>query len=84
MNASATLVNTLKEAKYNNKIWFTKDGNELSGSNELDVIIEANGNIEAAVIHAINAFNVNNHVVMVTVEDDALCGKALYEKSLSA
>ena len=84
LDASKTLVKSLKEAKSNNKIWFTEDGSELSSTDELDVIIEATGNVEAAVVHALNAFNANSHVVMVTVEADALCGKALFEKSLSA
>ena len=83
-NTSEILVNSLNEADSDNKIWFTDDGGELSSSDQLDIIIEATGNVEAAVIHAINAFNANSHVIMVTVEADALCGKALYKKSLSA
>ncbi len=83
-DTSDILVNSLNEADSDNKIWFTEDGSELSSSHQLDIIIEATGNVEAAIIHAVNAFNANSHVIMVTVEADALCGKALYKKSLSA
>ena len=84
LNTSEILVNSLSKANSDNKIWFTEDGSELASNAQLDVIIEATGNVEAAIIHAVNAFNANSHVIMVTVEADALCGKALYKKSLSA
>jgi predicted homoserine dehydrogenase-like protein len=43
----------------------------------IDIIVEATGNPIAAVDHVLAAFAHGKHVVMVTVEADALCGPLL-------
>ncbi len=47
----------------------------------IDIIVEATGNPVAAVTHALAAFKHGKHVVMVTVEADALCGPLLAYKA---
>ncbi|MBI4290281.1 MAG: Gfo/Idh/MocA family oxidoreductase [Betaproteobacteria bacterium] len=43
----------------------------------IDIIVEATGNPIAAVDHVLAAFAHGKHVLMVTVEADALCGRLL-------
>ncbi len=48
---------------------------------EVDVVIEATGNVEAGVIHAYQAIEARKHVVMVTVEADIVVGHLLKQKA---
>jgi len=50
----------------------------------IDIIVEATGNPVAAVSHALAAFQNGKHVVMVTVEADALCGPMLARRAQEA
>lgn len=50
----------------------------------LDVVIDATGNVVAAVEHVLSAVDAGKHVVMVTVEADAVVGPALAERARSA
>ncbi len=50
----------------------------------VDIIIEATGSPVAAVGHALAAFRNGKHVVMVTVEADALCGPQLARRAREA
>ncbi len=50
----------------------------------LDIVIEATGNPIAAVNHALAAFRHGKHVVMVTVEADAVCGPLLARRAAEA
>jgi len=50
----------------------------------IDIIVEATGNPVAAVSHALAAFRNGKHVVMVTVEADALCGPMLARRAQEA
>ena len=50
----------------------------------LDIVIEATGNPIVAVEHVLEAFRHGKHVVMVTVEADALCGPLLAERARAA
>jgi predicted homoserine dehydrogenase-like protein len=50
----------------------------------VDIIVEATGNPMAAVEHALAAFQHGKHVVMVTVEADALCGPLLARRAQEA
>jgi predicted homoserine dehydrogenase-like protein len=61
-----------------NKIALTGDSAQLIQS-ELDVIVEVTGIPEAGAYHAWSALEAGKHVVMVTVEADALLGQALRE-----
>jgi predicted homoserine dehydrogenase-like protein len=53
------------------------DWRALVADPRIDIIVEATGNPIAAVEHALAAFAHNKHVVMVTVEADAMCGPLL-------
>lgn len=50
----------------------------------IDVVVEATGNVSAAVRHALTAFAAKKHVVMVTVEADAVVGPVLAERARAA
>jgi predicted homoserine dehydrogenase-like protein len=50
----------------------------------IDIVVEATGNPIAAVAHALAAFKHGKHVVMVTVEADALCGPLLARRASEA
>src|SRR3954471_3975065 len=50
----------------------------------VDIIVEATGNPIAAVEHALAAFKHGKHVVMVTVEADAMCGPLLARRAREA
>ena len=51
---------------------------------DIDVIVEATGNPMAAINHVLRAFETGKHVVMVTVEADALAGPALARRAEEA
>jgi predicted homoserine dehydrogenase-like protein len=51
---------------------------------EVEIIVEATGNPSAAVAHALAAFRHGKHVVMVTVEADAMCGPLLAQRAAEA
>ncbi|MFL6580499.1 MAG: NAD(P)H-dependent oxidoreductase [Burkholderiales bacterium] len=50
----------------------------------IDIIVEATGNPIAAVEHALAAFKHGKHIVMVTVEADAMCGPLLARRAKDA
>jgi predicted homoserine dehydrogenase-like protein len=50
----------------------------------IDIVVEATGNPLAAVEHALAAFRFAKHVVMVTVEADAMCGALLARRAKEA
>jgi predicted homoserine dehydrogenase-like protein len=50
----------------------------------IDIVIEATGNPPAAVEHVLSCFKNKKHVVMVTVEADAICGPLLARKAAEA
>ncbi len=50
----------------------------------IDIVVEATGNPIAAVEHALAAFKHGKHVVMVTIEADAMCGPLLARRASEA
>ncbi|HEX4985785.1 MAG TPA: Gfo/Idh/MocA family oxidoreductase [Burkholderiales bacterium] len=50
----------------------------------IDIVVEATGHPIAAVEHALAAFRNGKHVVMVTVEADAMCGPLLARRAQEA
>ncbi|MEO8005317.1 MAG: Gfo/Idh/MocA family oxidoreductase [Betaproteobacteria bacterium] len=50
----------------------------------IDIIVEATGHPISAVEHALAAFRNGKHVVMVTVEADAMCGPLLARRAAEA
>ena len=69
---STTAIN---EGARRNKVILTEDANQLIDS-DLDVILEVTGIPEAGTLHAWKALQSGKHVIMVTVEADALLGNA--------
>ena len=60
------------------------DGLEVARHPEVEVVIEATGNPEAGIVHARAAIAAGKHVVMVTVEADALAGPLLADEARQA
>jgi len=60
------------------------DWRSLVSDPRVDIVIEATGNPIAAVEHVLSAFDHGKHVVMVTVEADAVCGPLLARKAQEA
>ena len=60
------------------------DGLDVARHPEVEVVIEATGNPEAGIVHARAAIAAGKHVVMVTVEADALAGPLLAEEARQA
>lgn len=60
------------------------DWRRLVADPRIEIIVEATGNPIAAVEHALEAFRHGKHVVMVTVEADAMCGPILARKAREA
>ena len=61
-----------------------EDWQALVAHPRIDIIVEATGNPMAAVEHALLAFKHGKHVVMVTVEADAMCGPLLARRAQEA
>ena len=51
---------------------------------EIDVIVEATGNPIVGIHHALRAIETGKHIIMVTVEADALAGPALAKRAEAA
>jgi len=60
------------------------DWQRLAAHPAIDIVIEATGDPLAAVSHALAAFRQGKHLIMVSVEADALCGPVLAEKAKEA
>jgi predicted homoserine dehydrogenase-like protein len=60
------------------------DWRALVADPRIDIVIEATGNPIAAVENALQAFRHGKHVVMVTVEADAMCGPLLARRAQEA
>jgi predicted homoserine dehydrogenase-like protein len=70
----------INDAASSGRVGFTDDASQLVQA-ELDVIIECTGNAESGVQHSLWAIEARRHVVMVTVEADALVGPLLREQA---
>lgn len=70
----------INEGARRGKTVLTGDANQLIQA-DLDAILEITGVPEAATYHAWTALEAGKHVIMVTVEADALLGKALKEQA---
>jgi len=62
----------------------SEDWEALVAHPAIDIVIEATGNPIAAIEHALAAFRNRKHVIMVTVEADAVCGPLLAKKAEEA
>ncbi len=79
-HAAASLDRALRERRTH----VSQDWEALLAHPGIDIVIEATGSPAAAVRHALAAFRNGKHVVMVTVEADALCGPLLARKAREA
>lgn len=78
--SAASLDAALKE----HRTHLSEDWEALVSHPLIDIVIEATGNPIAAVSHALCAFRNRKHVIMVTVEADAVCGPLLAKKAQEA
>jgi len=78
--AAASLEAALKERRTH----VSEDWLALVAHPAVEIVVEATGNPVVAVEHALAAFRNGKHVVMVTVEADALCGPLLARKAKEA
>src|SRR5436190_1188748 len=78
--AAASLDAALKERRAH----VSDDWRALVAHPAVEIVVEATGNPIAAVEHALAAFRNGKHVVMVTVEADALCGPLLAKRAKEA
>ncbi|MBI3375592.1 MAG: Gfo/Idh/MocA family oxidoreductase [Betaproteobacteria bacterium] len=75
---------SLDQALKQRSTWLGEDWEALVAHPEIEIVIEATGNPVAAVDHVLAAFRNGKHVVMVTVEADALCGPLLARRAAQA
>jgi len=75
---------SLDEALRERRTHLGEDWRALVAHPAVDIVVEATGNPIAAVEHALEAFRHGKHVVMVTVEADAVCGPALARRAHEA
>jgi predicted homoserine dehydrogenase-like protein len=78
--AASSLDAALKERRTH----VSEDWEALVSHPSIDIVIEATGNPLAAVTHALCAFRNRKHVIMVTVEADAVCGPVLAKRAQEA
>lgn len=64
--------------------WLTDDAETMIRTCEADVVVEATGHPPTAIRHCLLAIEYGRHIVMVTVEGDALAGPLLAQKAEQA
>lgn len=74
------IAETVDEALSSGKTVVVNDATLLLDA-DLDVIVEATGNPIIGTKHAMHALDTGKHVILVTVEADALCGPALAKRA---
>ena len=77
---TATTAGQINDAAAAGRVALTEDSEQLIGA-ELEVVIECTGNPEAGTRHALSAIDAGRHVVMVTVEADALVGPLIHKRA---
>ncbi len=75
---------TVAEALAERRTLITDDVEVAFSTAAIDVVIECTGHVIAGVDHALRAFEAGKHVVMVTVEADALVGPLLAKQAAQA
>lgn len=76
--------NDLKHAFQSQTTFVTDRVESVIGDESIDVVIDATGNVPAAVEHVLMAIDAGKHVVMVTVEADAVVGPILADRARTA
>jgi predicted homoserine dehydrogenase-like protein len=75
---------SISDAYKSNRIHVTADAAALSAFPDIEVLVEATGVPSAGIRHAMDAMAAGKHIVMVTVEADALAGPLLAQKAQRA
>jgi predicted homoserine dehydrogenase-like protein len=75
---------TLAGAVSDGTTYITTHAAELFDAARVEVIVEATGSPRAGIAHALDAFAAGCHVVMVTVEADAVAGPLLARRAADA
>jgi len=83
-DVDASVATSFDEALRTGRTMLTEDAHALITADGLDVIVEATGSPGAGAAHALDAIARGRHVVMVTVEADALVGPLLAERARNA
>lgn len=83
-SADSISAKTLEEAAKNGTTCILQDSMELIKSPFVDILIEATGNPEIGIYHAMNCFANKKHIIMVNVEGDVVVGPLLAEKAKEA
>jgi predicted homoserine dehydrogenase-like protein len=78
--AAASIDVALKERRTH----LSEDWEALVSHPMIEIVIEATGDPLAAIEHALAAFRNRKHVIMVSVEADAVCGPLLAQKARDA
>ena len=81
---SALGARSAHEARRAGTTWLTDDAAALIAAPGVEVVIEATGDALAGAEHALRAIEAGRHVVMVTVEADALVGPLLARRAEAA
>ncbi len=63
---------------------FVEHGSDATGDERVEVVVEATGDPDAGIAHAMAAIEAGKHIVMVNVEADALAGAWLARKARAA
>ena len=74
----------IQSALQQGKALVTDDAGFAFATAEIDVVIEATGHVAAAVDHAERGIAAGKHLIMVTVEADALLGPVLADQARAA
>lgn len=82
--AEACTAASIDAALKERRTHLSEDWQALVSHPMIDIVIEATGNPTAAIEHALAAFGNRKHVIMVTVEADAVCGPLLAQKAREA
>lgn len=77
------LVDSIEDALAGRATTIVNDAAALFDA-DLDVIVEATGNPIVGIQHALRAIETGKHIIMVTVEADALAGPALAKRAEAA
>ena len=77
------VASTIGEALANRTTTIVGNADDLFDA-DIDVVVEATGNPIVGIKHALRAIETGKHIIMVTVEADALAGPALAKRAESA
>jgi predicted homoserine dehydrogenase-like protein len=81
--ADGTATGDLRTALGQRRTHITTEAADLIDA-PVDVVVEATGNPEVGIAHAVRAIEAGHHIVMVNVEADALAGPALAARARAA